>query len=62
MSKERPYLRLFTSDVWHFHPRCHHMITNLKLVTHVCHVKYGKPKSGEFCNECLAKERKDLKR
>lgn len=57
MSTRDEYRRRRDSDVWHFHLRCR-WFPKLGLKTLQ---RYEKPASGEFCNECLAKERKDQK-
>jgi hypothetical protein len=46
------YRRRVKSDTWHFVTRCRWW-PRRQFVE-----KPGKPKSGEFCNECLAKAKR----
>jgi hypothetical protein len=49
----KEYRRTKGSDTWHFCRNCTHWpTTNYES-------SQTKPTSGEFCNECLAKERAD---
>lgn len=49
------YSQLPGSDVWHWHPRCHHRVDlNTEAKT-----RHSKPTTGEFCNECTAKTKRD---
>lgn len=50
------YRRRKHSDVWHFHPACRWW-----PVLTTWNYRYTKPKGGEFCNECLSKERRYLR-
>ena len=47
------YARLEGRDTWHFHPRCRHLRESKRPRA----IKATKPRSGEFCDECLAKTR-----
>lgn len=56
----KSYRRLNGRDVWHFRPDCQWwlwMTYNKPLDAYV--VKNSKPRSGELCNECLAKQRRE---
>lgn len=50
------YRRRSDSDVWHFHHECQHWLvrTGLKFVE-----RHSKPKSGELCDECRAKAKRE---
>lgn len=54
------YRRRMNSDVWHFHTACQHwmVVAGVRFVEK----HLSKPKSGELCNECLAKARQDAAR
>lgn len=52
------YHQIIGRDVWHFHPGCHHLMRSLKALTDK-NWRTSKPRSGEFCDECLAKARAD---
>lgn len=61
MSKE--YRRRPKSDVWHFMANCRWypplgVLGGQKKATIVQH---SKPKSGELCNECLAKTKRKVR-
>ena len=49
------YMRLRSSDTWHFHPACQHYKA---LLTESFVSKYrgksDKPTYGELCDECMA--------
>jgi len=49
------YRRRKKSDCWHYHPDCRWW--PVMTSDPVCRTK--KPTSGEFCNECMAKARRD---
>lgn len=63
MSKRdvKTYLRKLSSDVWHWHVRCQHVVRwrGLGMPTIVQFVSAKRPKTGELCNECQAKDRDD---
>lgn len=47
------------SDVWHFIPTCRwwpHLLTRGKPTQ----IRLSRPKSGEFCNECMSKLRRGM--
>lgn len=49
------YRRRKKSQVWHDHPECQHWtVMGVNFIE-----KRTKPKSGERCNECMAKRRRD---
>ncbi len=49
------YIKRIKSDVWHWNILCQHY----DVVEGVPYIERAtKPKSGELCNECLAKDRK----
>lgn len=57
------YRRRNNSDVWHFHTRCQHWPRALESTrpggrVFERHAKL-KPTTGELCNECRAKTRRD---
>lgn len=49
------YRRRLKSDVWHFHPECQHWMVQAGVEFTE---KRSKPKSGEWCNECMAKAKR----
>ena len=51
------YRRRIRSDTWHFHERCQHWPTKGYVEK-----RLSKPKSGELCDECRAKVKRDAKR
>lgn len=53
------YRRRKNSDVWHFHTGCQHwmVVPGVEFIEK----RLSKPKSGELCNECLAKSRREAK-
>lgn len=53
------YRRRRSSDVWHFHPRCRWFPG---LRSSAVQRIFVKPTTGEFCNECLAKERREARK
>lgn len=62
------YRQLPGRDVWHFHPRCQHWpyltaddYSRRKFDQNGVKVRHKKPTTGELCNECQAKTRKDLR-
>lgn len=57
------YRQLEKSNVWHFHPECQHyrqMDEDWSVKTRRYVVREQEPTTGELCNECLAKERRQL--
>lgn len=53
------WFRFAGSDVWHFHPSCHHMARSMKALKFYSGFRRTKPRSGDLCNECKAKARAD---
>lgn len=53
------YRRRKHSDVWHFHQLCQHwqVVAGVEFIEK----RLSRPKSGELCNECLAKARAEAK-
>lgn len=58
------YHRIIGRNVWHFHERCHHMKRIIKRITTLTggNFRITKPRSGEFCDECRSKAKKDRRR
>lgn len=52
------YVRILGRDTWHFNERCQHMKRIVKRLTDA-NLRGTKPRSGEFCDECLAKAKAD---
>jgi hypothetical protein len=53
----RGYRRRKNSDVWHFNNRCQHWAVKGGGDAFV--EREVKPRSGELCNECRAKSKRD---
>lgn len=51
------YMRLQSSDTWHWVPACSSYPKVTEDMTHNVISTVGRPKYGEFCNQCGAKER-----
>jgi hypothetical protein len=52
------YRRRRKRDVWHYRPDCSNWpADDARTVIH----SHGKPRSGEFCNECRAKAKRKTK-
>lgn len=49
------YRRIRGREVWHSNPDCQHY--DLRRIEDYV-IRFEKPTSGEFCNECLAKNRR----
>lgn len=56
---EVTYMQLNNSHVWHYHPMCQHYRSISIRLPQGTKVTQKKPRSGEFCDECRAKERQD---
>lgn len=52
--KKMEYRRRKGKDTWHFMKECQHWPAKSADIES----RIGKPKSGEFCNECLAKAKR----
>lgn len=50
------YIRRRGRDTWHSHPECSHVLRMAEAGSEM-DIRSAKPRSGEWCNECLAKNR-----
>lgn len=55
------YRQLPKSDVWHFHPACRWWDRTSRRVGVKQKTTEGRPATGELCNECRAKSKRDAK-
>lgn len=56
------YYRLKGRDCWHWHTQCHHLKAALKAAREFGALRDSKPRSGEFCDECISKTKADKRK